>query len=184
MLSAAPHGASAQLVEQLLAAAASADVAMTVVDASADFRFADAGAWAKVYGHEHAAPKLLPEFTCAVPEHLDEIETPHAAHPGCFATTMLLAIVPLAAAGLADEFNVSAVTGSTGAGRTPRETTHHPVRQSNLFAYQALKHRHDPEVRALVKAASGRDIDLKFVPHSGPFARGIHATIFARRKNA
>jgi N-acetyl-gamma-glutamyl-phosphate reductase common form len=182
VLSAAPHGASAQLIEQLLAAAGSADVAMTVVDASADFRFTDAGAWAKVYGHEHAAPKLLAEFTCAVPEHLEKIETPHAAHPGCFATTMLLGLVPLAAAGIADEFHVSAVTGSTGAGRTPRETTHHPVRQSNMFAYQALKHRHDPEVRALVKAATGRDVDLKFVPHSGPFARGIHATIFARAK--
>jgi len=182
VLSAAPHGASAQLIEQLLAAAGSAEVAMTVVDASADFRFADAGAWTKVYGHEHAAPKLLAEFTCAVPEHLEKIETPHAAHPGCFATTMLLGLVPLAAAGIADEFHVSAVTGSTGAGRTPRETTHHPVRQSNMFAYQALKHRHDPEVRALVKAATGRDVDLKFVPHSGPFARGIHATIFARAK--
>jgi N-acetyl-gamma-glutamyl-phosphate reductase len=51
-----------------------------------------------------------------------------------------------------------------------------------MFAYQALKHRHDPEVRALVKAATGREVDLKFVPHSGPFARGIHATIFARAK--
>jgi N-acetyl-gamma-glutamyl-phosphate reductase common form len=182
VLSAAPHGASAQLVERLLAATNAAGVTTTIVDASADFRFADAGAWAKVYGHEHAAPKLLPEFTCALPEHLGKIETPHAAHPGCFATTMLLGLVPLAAAGLADEFNVSAVTGSTGAGRTPRETTHHPVRQSNLFAYQALKHRHDPEVRALVKAATGRDIDLRFVPHSGPFARGIHATIFARAR--
>jgi N-acetyl-gamma-glutamyl-phosphate reductase len=51
-----------------------------------------------------------------------------------------------------------------------------------MFAYQALKHRHAPEVRALAKAAAGRDIDLNFVPHSGPFARGIHATIFARAK--
>ena len=95
---------------------------------------------------------------------------------------MLLPIVPLAALGVADEFFVSAVTGSTGAGRTPRDTTHHPLRQSNLFAYQALKHRHDPEVRSLIKAATGRDVALKFVPHSGPFARGIHATIFAKPK--
>jgi N-acetyl-gamma-glutamyl-phosphate reductase len=182
VLSGAPHGASAQLIAQLLDAAAGAGVALTVVDASADFRFTDPGAWAKVYGHEHATPQLIPQFTCAVPEHLDRIDTPHAAHPGCFATTMLLGLVPLASAGFAEEFNVSAVTGSTGAGRTPRETTHHPVRQSNLFAYQALKHRHAPEVRALVKAASGRDIDLQFVPHSGPFARGIHATIFARAR--
>ena len=51
-----------------------------------------------------------------------------------------------------------------------------------MFAYQALKHRHDPEVRALIKAATGRDVRLAFVPHSGPFARGIHATIFLHPK--
>lgn len=184
LLSAAPHGASAALVDQALAAAEAAGAAMTVVDASADFRFAHADAYAAVYGHPHAAPARLGQFTCAIPEHLAEIATPHAAHPGCFATTMLVALVPLAASELVGpEFFVSAVTGSTGAGRTPRETTHHPVRQSNLFAYQALAHRHEPEVRALVRAATGVDINLDFVPHSGPFARGIHATIFAKLKS-
>ena len=182
LLSAAPHGASAGLIDRLLRSAAEAGVELVVVDASADFRFADAEAYAAVYGHPHEAPARLKEFTCAVPEQLPKIETPHAAHPGCFATTMLLPLVPLAALGLADEFFVSAVTGSTGAGRTPRDTTHHPFRQSNLFAYQALKHRHDPEVRALIKAATGRDVRLKFVPHSGPFSRGIHATIFLHAK--
>lgn len=180
VLSAAPHGASAQIVDGLLDAAAGAAVELTVVDASADFRFADSQAYADVYGHAHPAPERLSEFTCAVPEHARKIATPHAAHPGCFATAMLLGIVPLTRAGLAgDRFRISAVTGSTGAGRSPRETTHHPVRQSNLFAYQALRHRHAPEVRALVKAAAGREIALDFVPHSGPFARGIHATLFA-----
>jgi N-acetyl-gamma-glutamyl-phosphate reductase len=182
LLSAAPHGAAAGLIDKLLTAAAAAGVELVVVDASADFRFPEAAAYAAVYGHEHPAPARLPEFTCAVPEHLATIDTPHAAHPGCFATTMLLGLVPLASLGVADEFFVSAVTGSTGAGRTPRDTTHHPLRQSNLFAYQALKHRHDPEVRALVKAATGRDVKLGFVPHSGPFARGIHATIFVHAK--
>ena len=182
LLSAAPHGASAQLVDRILNEGATAGTEVVVVDASADFRFADPAAYAAVYGHTHATPARLKEFTCAVPEQLREIETPHAAHPGCFATTMLLPIVPLAALGVADEFYVSAVTGSTGAGRTPRDTTHHPFRQSNLFAYQALKHRHDPEVRALIKAATGRDVRLAFVPHAGPFARGIHATIFLHPK--
>ncbi len=182
LLSAAPHGASAGLIDRLLTAGTSAGVELVVVDASADFRFADPAAYAAVYGHPHETPARIKEFTCAVPEQLERIETPHAAHPGCFATTMLLPIVPLVALGLADEFFVSAVTGSTGAGRTPRDTTHHPLRQSNLFAYQALKHRHDPEVRALIKAATGRDVRLRFVPHSGPFARGIHATIFLHAK--
>ncbi|HVY65798.1 MAG TPA: N-acetyl-gamma-glutamyl-phosphate reductase [Gammaproteobacteria bacterium] len=182
VLSAAPHGASAGLIDKLLTAGATAGVEIVVVDASADFRFPEAEAWAAVYGHPHATPQRLAEFTCAVPEQLKSVDTPHVAHPGCFATTMLLPIVPLVALGAADEFFVSAVTGSTGAGRTPRDTTHHPLRQSNMFAYQALKHRHEPEVRSLIKAATGRDVALNFVPHSGPFARGIHATIFLKPK--
>ena len=64
--------------------------------------YADAAAYAEVYGHEHEAPARLAEFTCAVPEHLKHIETPHAAHPGCFATTMLLPIVPLVALDVAE----------------------------------------------------------------------------------
>jgi N-acetyl-gamma-glutamyl-phosphate reductase common form len=183
VLSAAPHGASAQIVGQLLREAETHDCTLTVVDASADFRFRDASSYAEVYGHAHATPDLLRNFTCAVPEHRADITTPHAAHPGCFATAMLLGIVPLLAGDLCGpDIYVSAVTGSTGAGRTPRDTTHHPVRQSNLFAYQALEHRHSPEVVALVQEATARDLSLHFVPHSGPFARGIHATIFAPMK--
>lgn len=181
VVSAAPHGASATLVDQLLEKAEQNNLQMTVVDASADFRYASAEGFSTVYGQAHLAPNRLASFSCAVPEHLDSLETPHAAQPGCFATAMLLAIVPLLSLGLAQpEFFVSAVTGSTGAGRTPRDTTHHPMRQSNLFAYQPLRHRHQPEVCELARTSSGRDIALHFVPQSGPFARGIHATIFSQ----
>jgi N-acetyl-gamma-glutamyl-phosphate reductase len=180
VLSAAPHGASAQAIGRLADGAADAGVRLTVVDASADFRFSDPEAFAAIYGQPHPTPALLKTFTCAVPEHAAGAPTPHAAQPGCFATTMLLGIVPLLKAGICDgRLHVSAVTGSTGAGRKPRETTHHPERQSNLFSYMALAHRHEPEVRALTLAATGTDPALDFVPHSGPFARGIHSTIFA-----
>lgn len=180
LLSAAPHGESAEIIGRMLDHAAAAGVKLTVVDASADFRFADPNAWAKVYGKAHPRPDLLEQFICAVPEHARDTDAAHAAQPGCFATTMLLGIVPLLAANIARPvFQASAVTGSTGAGRKPRETTHHPVRQSNMFAYQPLAHRHQPEVEALTLAATGQSLDLKFVPHSGPFARGIHATLFA-----
>lgn len=179
LLSAAPHGESAEIIGRMLDHAASAGVRLTVVDASADFRFSDPEAWAGVYGKAHPRPDLLEQFVCAVPEQARDAAAAHAAQPGCFATSMLLGIVPLLAAGLARPvFQASAVTGSTGAGRKPRETTHHPVRQSNLFAYQPLAHRHQPEVEALTLAATGQALDLKFVPHSGPFARGIHATLF------
>lgn len=181
VLSAAPHGASASLVDRLLETAERENISMTVVDASADFRYSSAEHFAAIYGQDHAAPDRLAAFSCAVPEHLKVLDTPHAAQPGCFATAMLLAVVPLVSLELAEpEFFISAVTGSTGAGRTPRDTTHHPMRQSNLFAYQPLRHRHHPEVCELTRAATGRDIALHFVPQSGPFARGIHATVFAR----
>ena len=180
VISAAPHGVSASIVAKVLAGTAAAGVQASVVDASADFRSRSAERFESVYGSAHSAPQLLDEFSCAVPEHLDTLSTPHAAQPGCFATALLLSLVPLVSLGAAKPaFFASAVTGSTGAGRTPRETTHHPLRQSNLFAYRPLIHRHAPEVRELARAATGREISLHFVPHSGPFARGIHATVFA-----
>ena len=153
VLSAAPHGASAQLVEQLLGAADAGERRADRRRRFGGFSLHRRGARSpKCTATRIRRRRASSSSRCAVPEHLARIDTPHAAHPGCFATTMLLAIVPLARAGSArTTFYVSAVTGSTGAGRTPRETTHHPVRQSNLFAYQALKHRHDPEVRALAE---------------------------------
>jgi N-acetyl-gamma-glutamyl-phosphate reductase common form len=180
VLSAAPHGISAALIDSLLAQAAAAGAEPRVVDISADYRFASAGDYARVYKHAHGAPARLAQFTCGVPEHLDAVTTPHVAHPGCFATAALLAVVPLLKLGLAEpRLFVSAVTGSTGSGRSPTAGTHHPLRHSDLYAYNALAHRHAPEVAALAQAASGIEADICFVPHSGPFARGIHATVQA-----
>ncbi len=71
------------------------------------------------------------------------------------------------------------MTGSTGAGRSPIPGTHHPQRHSDLYAYSALTHRHGAEINALARAATGKDGRIAFVPHSGPFARGIHATVQA-----
>jgi N-acetyl-gamma-glutamyl-phosphate reductase common form len=181
ILAAAPHGVSAALIDRLLAAAAAAGTRPRVVDISADYRFADPAAYAAVYGHAHGAPARLAEFSCAVPEHLPTLATPHVAHPGCFATAMLLALVPLARLGLVEpEFYVSAVTGSTGSGRSPVEGTHHPRRHGDLYSYGALAHRHAPEVASIVERLTGLRPELNFVPHSGPFARGIHATTQAR----
>ena len=177
VFSAAPHGVSAALIDTLLKQAAAAGTRPRVVDISADFRFSSAAAYAAVYQHEHGAPQRLREFTCAVPEHLAKSPTPHVAHPGCFATTALLALVPLLVMDLiTPTVFVAGVTGSTGSGRKPVEGTHHPQRHSDLYSYQALIHRHIPEIRACALAASGVDADIAFVPHSGPFARGIHVT--------
>src|SRR6185437_15439738 len=118
VFSAAPHGVSAALIDALLRAAAQAGTRPRVVDISADFRFRSAAEYEAVYKHAHDAPARLREFTCAVPEHLRKLDTPHVAHPGCFATATLLASVPLLSLGLIPPvLFVSGVTGSTGAGR-------------------------------------------------------------------
>ena len=180
ILAAAPHGVSAPLIDSLLTIAEQANNAPRVVDISADFRYGTAEAYAAVYGRAHGAPARLAQFSCAVPEHLREVKTPHVAHPGCFATTILLAAVPLLALDLIEpQLFVAAVTGSTGSGRTPTALTHHPQRHSDLYAYNALTHRHAAEITACALAASGTRAHFAFVPHSGPYARGIHATVQA-----
>ncbi len=180
---AAPHGAAAGLIDTLLKGAARSGTQPRVVDISADFRYSSAQAYEAVYKHPHAAPGRLAEFSCALPEHLQKLETPHVAHPGCFASATLLASVPLLALGLIEPMLfVAGVTGSTGSGRQPGEGTHHPLRHSDLYSYNALSHRHTPEIAACARAASGIDAEFAFVPHSGPFARGIHVTVQARLK--
>ena len=183
VFSAAPHGVSAALIDSLLKAASQAGTRPRVVDISADFRFRSAAAYEAVYKHAHDAPARLSEFSCAVPEHLRKLETPHVAHPGCFATATLLASVPLLSLGLTPPtLFVTGITGSTGAGRKPVEGTHHPLRHSDLYSYNALAHRHAPEVAACAREATGVEADFAFVPHSGPFARGIHVTVQAPLK--
>ena len=181
LFSAAPHGASAPVIADAIAACDSQGIDVHVVDSSADFRFASRDAWEKIYGQPHGAPELLEHFVCALPEHAGDVAVPHVGHPGCFATASALAAVPLIRSGLTDaDVFVSGITGSTGSGKTPVAGTHHPERNSNLYAYKPLAHRHAPEVEALAEAASGRATRVRFVPHSGPFARGIHVTLQAK----
>lgn len=181
LFSAAPHGAAAALIRTALAAAAERGSDAHVVDASADFRYRDAEAWQRVYGAPHGAPELLDEFCCALPEHLPRASARHVGHPGCFTSAVLLAAVPLvAAAAVGEDLYVTGTTGSTGSGRSPQPGTHHPERHSNLYAYKPYAHRHAPEMERLIRETAGRAALVHFVPHSGPFARGIYVTLQAQ----
>jgi N-acetyl-gamma-glutamyl-phosphate reductase len=181
LFSAAPHGASAALVDEALGAAERAAVEIKAVDLSADFRYPSTADYEAVYKQPHGAPERLRDFVCALPEHAPETPPGHVGHPGCFSTAVALAAVPLVALRLVEpRLQVVAVTGSTGAGKTPTATTHHPERRSNVFAYSPLAHRHEPEMRRLVREASGVEAAIHFVPQSGPFARGFYATLHAR----
>ncbi|HIY67880.1 MAG TPA: N-acetyl-gamma-glutamyl-phosphate reductase [Candidatus Alistipes intestinigallinarum] len=102
------------------------------------------------------------------------------ANPGCFATAIQLALLPLAAAGLLqDEVHVTAVTGSTGAGVKPSSTTHFSWRAANLSVYKAFTHQHLLEIgRNLRLLEPAFDHEINFVPMRGDFTRGILASVY------
>jgi len=175
---AAPHGAAAGIIDRLLTAAETGGMRTHCVDISADFRYPNAAAYESVYKHAHGAPARISQFTCAVPEHLPRAPTRHISHPGCFATATLLASVPLLALKMTDtRLFIAGITGSTGSGRRPSDTTHHPLRHGDVYSYGALAHRHEPEIAHCAQFATGIEAQFNFVPHSGPFARGIHVTV-------
>ena len=114
----------------------------------------------------------------------EEVKNAHdVANPGCFATAIQLATLPLAAAGLInDEIHVTAITGSTGAGKKPGETTHFSYRSDNISIYKLFTHQHLAEIKQnLVRVqASASTPVVNFVPLRGDFTRGIFASVYTR----
>ena len=106
----------------------------------------------------------------------------HVANPGCFATAIQLAILPLAAAGLlTDDVHINAITGSTGAGVKPAETSHFSWRNNNISVYKAFGHQHLDEIEQSVRQLQpGFDKNLNFIPVRGNFARGIFASTYTK----
>jgi N-acetyl-gamma-glutamyl-phosphate reductase len=146
-----------------------------LVDLSADFRLDDARTYAAYY-EEHKYPHLLKEVVYGLPEITgrDEIKKASSvANPGCFALVSQMLLFPFK--GKITQADVFAVTGSSGAGKTPGDGTHHPVRNHNMKSYNVNKHRHIPEI---TRAAGIDAARLNFVPTSGPFTRGIFAQAF------
>ncbi len=100
------------------------------------------------------------------------------ANPGCFATAIQLALLPLAA-DITAPVNVHAITGSTGAGINPTPTTHFSWRHSNLSVYKAFTHQHLSEIKqGLVKAGASKNTSLNFLPIRGGFSKGIFCTVY------
>ncbi len=146
-----------------------------IIDLSADFRLDDASTYAAYY-EEHKYPELLKEFVYGLPETVgrDKIaKAQSVANPGCFALVSQLLLHPFK--GKIAQADIFAVTGSSGAGKTPVDGTHHPVRNHNMKSYNVNKHRHIPEI---IRAGGIDAAKLNFVPTSGPFTRGIFAQAF------
>src|SRR5262249_58008008 len=100
----------------------------------------------------------------------DKIRTAkYVASPGCFATTIELALLPLAKAGLlTGNIEIVGITGSSGAGVVPTATTHHPTRAVNLRTYKPLEHQHVPEITETLHSAGAPSLPLRFVPGPAP----------------
>lgn len=110
----------------------------------------------------------------------DIIKAHDIANPGCFATAIQLATLPLAAAGLIkDEVHVTAITGSTGAGKKPGETTHFSYRTDNISIYKLFTHQHLEEIKKNL-GRYGQEPKVNFVPLRGDFARGIFASVYTK----
>lgn len=152
---------------------------LTLIDLSGDFRLNSAAEFERAYGKPHPYPEAVGTFVYGLPEwQRGKIkDAKRIASPGCFATTIQLALLPLA--GLRDLgfIAVSAATGSSGAGATPGETTHHPTRANDFRAYKVLSHQHEAEITRLLDAEGTTGYSLAFVPHSAPLVRGIFATV-------
>ena len=150
------HGESRPFLSQI-----NPGPAVRVIDLSQDFRLESEGF---VYG--------LPEM------YRERIRTAsRIANPGCFATAIQLALLPLAREGhLKQPVHVSAITGSTGAGQAPTPTTHFSWRFGNLSVYEPFRHRHLQEIRHHLGIQEGPDI--RFLPFRGSFTRGILATCY------
>jgi N-acetyl-gamma-glutamyl-phosphate reductase, common form len=137
-----------------------------IIDLSTDYR-------AKSPSHD---------FVYGLPElNRDEIRTAtRVANPGCFATAIQLALFPLAAAGLlTDEIHVNAITGSTGAGVKPSDTSHFSWRNNNISIYKPFGHQHLSEIgQSLRQLQAGFNKAVNFIPVRGNFARGIYATTY------
>jgi len=143
-----------------------------IIDLGNDFRLtADANFDGKIFIYG------LPEL------NREQIKTAqYIANPGCFATAIQLALLPLAKNNLiADTVHINATTGSTGAGVQPSGTSHHPWRTNNMSHYKAFGHQHLGEVvQSLQQLQQGFDEEVLFIPNRGDFTRGIFATLYTK----
>ena len=173
---ATPHETSRDVVPILL------DSGLRVIDLSGAFRLKDPAAYPRWYGFQHRASEALAQAVYGLPE-LDQSAIAHAkllSNPGCYATSVILALAPLLRSGWVD---VSAgiisdsKSGASGAGRTPSGKLHFPEVNENCRAYSLFTHRHVPE---MLQALEMAEKDFIFTPHLLPITRGILSTVYVR----
>ncbi len=178
---ATPNGVAMSQARALL------DKGARIVDFSADFRLKDRATWEKWYKVTHASPELFEEAVYGLPEvNRERIRKARlVANPGCYATAVQLALLPLVESDYVDHGHLiaDAKSGVSGAGRKAELDLLFSEATDNFKAYAVKGHRHHPEILESLKSlesVSGRHLGLTFVPHLVPMVRGILATVYAR----
>ncbi len=177
---ATPHEASAEVAPTLV------ERGLRVVDLSGAFRLKDTTGYPRWYGFEHHAAAALAEAVYGLPElNAEAIRAARlVANPGCYATSVILALAPILRAGWADlSFGIIAdsKSGASGAGRSPSDKLHFVEVNENLRAYGLFTHRHVPE---MLQALGLEETRFTFTPHLLPITRGILSTIYVRLASA
>lgn len=178
---ATPNATAMLEAEALLAAG------IKLIDLAADFRLKDIGVWEKWYGATHACPALVEEAVYGLPEiNRDAIrKSSLVANPGCYPTSVILALLPLLNAGLIEPSSIIAdcKSGTSGAGRSASVATLFCEATESVKAYAVSGHRHLPEIREILQTVN-QDVNLVFTPHLMPMIRGIHSTVYADAKGS
>lgn len=180
-----PHGVGAKIAQEAL------KLKIKIVDLSADFRLKDPAIFSKVYGSAHPAPDAFENFVYGLPELFrDRIKRTNAcANPGCYPTTVSLALAPL----LRDfqlqpdvPLIVDSKSGVSGAGRKPSDTTHFMAVQENFRPYQVGRvHRHVPEMEQTLNFyAPAFQNKILFTPGVLPVTRGMMSSVYVPLSNA
>ena len=173
-----PHGVSASVIPHLL------DADRRVIDFGADYRLNDAEVYAEWYGQRHPDPERMRSVVYGLPELFrEEIQSSQlVANPGCYPSSAILALAPLLSAALIDpsEIIIDSKSGVSGAGRSPKLTSHFPECNESLSAYNVGRHRHTPEIEQVLSGVADKEVSVIFTPHLVPMDRGILTTTYSR----
>lgn len=181
VFTALPHGTSSHVVDKL------DRKNIKLIDLSADFRLKSGQIYKRWYRVTHPREDLLAEAVYGLPElYAEKIkEAELVANPGCYPTSVILALAPLLKEKLIREesITIDSKSGVSGAGRKPSLKTHFPEVNENINAYQVEGHRHTPEIEQELSRIVEAKINITFVPHLIPVNRGIFSTCYAQLKS-
>lgn len=176
-----PSGQSMQVVKEAV------NANIKVIDIGGDFRLKDAAVYTKYYNHEHRGTELLSSAVYGLSEWNEEAisNATLVANPGCYPTSILLALLPLLKENLIESKNIgiTSYSGTSGAGKSFAANMIFSEVNESVRAYKAGNHQHTPEIKLYLEYFSGVETNFSFVPHLLPVTRGIYTTIHTLLKN-